>query len=196
MNQTWMEVIMYIRFIVDPRISRGIHKIVRRVVKDLRGILKDVTYSVEEDDTLPLLSTRESIPISKIFQRKLPMVCPGIAVYIVNFNLIWCKNAVHGISSPSRCAVGLGSIQKNNSKTWSAKIWDVILHELGHSLGLIKNQRARSSLGMLGSRHCLNDCVMSEDKFDFVWSKKAQRRFDKRVPFCQDCLKYLLAKDA
>lgn len=190
---------MYIRFVLDPFVPHGINKVIRRVVWDLRKIFKDVTHSVETDESLGLLSKRDVVPVSKIFQRKLPMVCKGIAVYILNVNLVWFNNPIYGISSPNKCIVGLRDISKNNYKTWAAKIWDLVLHELGHSFGLIRKNRAHSSFGVLGARqganHCLNDCVMSEDKFDFVWIRKACKRFDARVPYCEDCLKHLLAKD-
>jgi predicted Zn-dependent protease len=127
------------------------------------------------------------------------MMCRGIVVYILNVNLTWFNNPIHGISSPNKCIVGLGSITKNNYKTWSAKIWDLTLHELGHSFGLVRKNRAHSAIGILGTKqganHCLNNCVMSEDKFDFIWIRKASRRFDSHIPYCEDCLKYLLAKD-
>ncbi len=186
---------MYVRFVVDPFVPHGINKVIRRVIRDLRVIFKDITYSVETDESFNAFVKSESVPVSKIFQRKLPMMCRGIVVYILNVNLTWNKNDVYGISSPNKCIVGLKDITKNGYHVWAAKIWEIILHEVGHSLGLIRRHRARSSVSHLGTMHCINDCVMSEETFDLVWSRKALMRFNRGTPYCDDCLKYLLAKD-
>ena len=186
---------MYIRFVLDPFVPHGINKVIRRVVKDLRNIFKDITYSIETEENLCFVIKNNPVPVSKIFQRKLHMTCRRIVLYIVNSDLTWKENPVYGISSPSRCVIGLKEIPKIGYKTWSAKIWDLILHELGHSFGLIRKSRARSAISSLGTSHCLNNCVMSEDSFESVWSKRARLRFNKRNPYCEDCLKYLISKD-
>lgn len=188
---------MYIRFIVDPFIPHGIQKVIRRVIKDLRNILADVTYSVEVDESLDVLLKREPVPVSKFFQRKLPMVCRGITIYIVNTNLTWKREEVFGLSSPTKCVVGIKSCPRVNYKMWSAKIWDLILHELGHSFGLIEESRAKSKsyISDCGTKHCRNNCVMSAEHHDMIWGIRAKNRYKRYAPFCETCRKYLLSKD-
>ena len=102
---------------------------------------------------------------------------------------------MYRISLPSRCAIGLRDLPKIGYKMWSCRVWELILHELGHSFGLIKKYRTYSKINKEGTRHCLNYCVMSEDSYDSVWGKRSNVRFKSRKPYCEDCLKYLLAKD-
>lgn len=187
---------MYIRFILDPFVPHGIVKVIRRSISDLRKIFKDVTYSIESDESLAPLLKRELLPVSKVFQRRTNMTCRGVVVYVLSTNLIWQGNEVYGVSLPSKCVIGLRDLPKIGYKVWSSRVWELILHELGHSFGLIKKYKTYSKVGDCGTRHCLNNCVMSEDRFDSVWSKRASMRFSSRKPYCDDCLKYLLSKDA
>lgn len=186
---------MYIRFVLDPFVPHGTNKVIRRVVRDLRKIFTDVTYSVESNEELSTLYDRETVPTSVIFQRKVHMFCKGFTFYIVNANLVWRRKRVFGLSLPDRCVVGLKDIPRNNSTNWSAKVWDLILHELGHSMGLINKHRARLSISTNGTGHCINNCSMSEDESDSIWTKRAYSRYKRESPYCEDCLKYLLAKD-
>ena len=187
---------MYIRFVLDPFVPHGITKVIRRVVSDLKRIFKEVTYSIESDETLAPLLKRDPLPVSKVFQRKANMTCRGVVVYILSTNLIWQNRDIYGISLPSRCVIGLRDLPKIGYKMWSSRVWELILHELGHSFGLIKKYRTYSKVNNEGTRHCLNNCVMSEDSYDSVWGKRANMRFLSRKPYCNDCLKYLLLKDA
>lgn len=186
---------MYIRFVLDPFVPHGTTKVIRRVVRDLRKIFKDVTYSVEQDDELAPLSVREVVPTPVVLQRKIHMLCRGLTIYIVNANLVWRRKRVFGLSLPDRCVIGVKDIPRNDTEKWSAKIWDLILHEFGHSMGLINKHRARFAVNENGTGHCVNHCSMSEDSSDSVWSKRALVRFNNNSPYCSDCLKYLLSKD-
>lgn len=186
---------MYLRFILDPFVPHGTNKVIRRVIKDLRGIFKDITYSVEIDESLKPSAKQGLSPVARIFQRRLSMNCRGIAVYIVNFPISHKKQEVYGVSLPDKCVMSTASLSREIYYLWMAKTWEVILHEIGHSFGLIKKHQTRFVTVYSGTRHCLNDCVMSEDRFDFVWNRNVTRRFSGHTPFCEHCLAYLHSKD-
>ncbi|MFA6608514.1 MAG: hypothetical protein WCT07_01230 [Candidatus Paceibacterota bacterium] len=186
---------MYIRFVLDPFVPHGTNKIIRRVIKDLRNIFEEVLYSVETDESIVDLYQNKGLPVSKIFQRKISMSCRGIVIYLLSTKVIWHREPILGLSIPSRCVIGMSHIPKHDYKEWSSLIWELILHELGHSLGLIQKNRKNSIVGYLSTRHCINNCVMSEDLLDSVWKKKAKYRYLQASPYCEMCLSYLLKKN-
>lgn len=188
---------MYFRFVLDPSVPHGIQKIIRRVIRDLRSILQDVTYSIEQDETLLPLVKNHFVPVSKIFQRKLPMACRGVAIYILNAAIIWNRYEIYGLSHRSKCTIGIKGIPSVNNAVWTAKVWELILHEVGHSLGLIEETRTRQKFikGFANTKHCVFDCVMSEDILETVWARRSQSRFKRYSPYCESCKKYLILHD-
>lgn len=186
---------MYIQFVLDPFVPHGTNKVIRRVIRDLSNVFGDFMYSVETDETLPRLS-RDGVTTSiKIFQKRVPIFCRGVTVYILSTKILWQGNEVFGVSRPDRCVIGISSFDRHSYEKWAAKVWELILHEWGHSVGLIEKNRRESRVGANGTRHCLNDCVMSETIFENIWTKLAVQRYKQARPYCRRCLRYLLSKN-
>jgi predicted Zn-dependent protease len=119
-------------------------------------------------------------------------------VYIVAGQLYSKKRAVCGVASREVGIVSLGNVfREKTSKvsyaSWSALVWEVLLHELGHCFGLIQ-RRSREIKLIGGVRHCANDCVMSEEIFSSVWKRSALLRKQEHRPYCPLCRAYLEKK--
>lgn len=183
---------MYLRFVIDPYVPNGIRKVIKKAVKNLSQIFPEVIYTIEQDDSLGKLPNTTPTPFPKIFQRKMRFQCQGLSVYILNGKLSLKGQEVLGVSRPDLCAIGIGRIARTDYDKWSSKIWELILHECGHSFGLVPARRRESFRSESGTWHCLNNCVMNEEAIDFIWTKKAKVRFLKNMPYCQKCLTYLL----
>lgn len=183
---------MYIQIILGDDVSNKIKKVIRTAMLSLKNVFPELQSFIETSRKL-VPHRGGKINHTNIFQVSPPLKCRGVIVYITSGILIWRGVETNGLARLEACIVALGSLKERDHKKWTAKVWELILHEVGHSLGLVP-VRGNACVSYLGTRHCLNNCVMSDDLFEIVWTKKAELRYKNNIdsPFCSDCRKYLV----
>ena len=183
---------MYIQIILGEDISNRIRKVIKIAMSSLKNIFPELQHSIESSSKL-VPHRGGKINHTNIFQISPPLKCRGVIIYITSGIFIWRATETNGLARQEACIVALGSIKEKDREEWIAKIWELILHEVGHSLGLVP-VRGNACVSYLGTRHCLNNCVMSDDLFEVIWSKRVRYRYknNKNSPYCADCRKYLL----
>lgn len=186
---------MHISFVLDQLVPKGFLKIAKRSIQDLSQIFESVTFSTEVDTGLSHKQASGVIHSSQIFQKRHSFSRHHYVVYIVSCKLFLRRNQVAGISYRNICVVSLYDVANQPYDLWSAAIWELILHELGHSFGLIPKRRKESVVSVLNTTHCTNDCVMNDSfLLRSMWYHQASLRKDSHSPFCPRCLEYLLHK--
>jgi predicted Zn-dependent protease len=186
---------VHISFVLDPLVPSGIRKVVREVVRSLQGIFEEVTFSSEVDERLLQKQPQGILHSNKIFGQKHISGRHRYTVYLVSGKLFSRKNAVCGVALRSVGIVSLFDISHSNYDLWSAGVWEVLLHELGHCFGLVQKRKRATSRSKTGTLHCTNSCVMSDDAlFSSLWQRNAAERRRLKKPYCSLCHEYLRQK--
>ncbi len=186
---------MHISFVLDKLVPKGFLKIAKCSVQDLSQIFESITFSTEVSANLAHKQSRGVMHSSQIFQKKHLFSKHYYVVYITSYKLFLRRVQVEGISYRNVCVVSLYNVANQPYDLWSAAIWELILHELGHSFGLIPKRRKESFVSVLNTVHCKNDCVMNDSLLSrSSWYHQASGRKESHTPFCPRCLEYLLHK--
>jgi predicted Zn-dependent protease len=186
---------MHISFVLDQLVPKGFLKVAKRSTQDLSQIFESVTFSTEVDNGLSHKQANGVMHSSQIFQKKHPFSRHHYVVYVISYKLFLRRVQVEGISYRNICVISLYNVANQPYDLWSAAIWEFILHELGHSFGLIPRRRKESFVSALNTVHCRNDCVMNDSLLlRSSWYHQANLRKESRAPFCSRCLEYLLHK--
>lgn len=186
---------MHISFVLAPLVPKGFLKIAKRSAQDLSQIFESVTYSVDVDASLMHKQSHGIMHSSQIFQKKHLFSKHHYVVYIISCKLFLRRVQVEGISYRNVCVVSLYNVANQPYDLWSAAIWELVLHELGHSFGLIPRRRKESYVSVLNTVHCRNDCVMNDSHLlRTSWYHHANLRKESHPPFCPRCLEYLYQK--
>ena len=186
---------MHISFVLDSLVPQGFLKIAKHSMQDLSCIFESVTFSKEVDQKLDHHQPGGVLHSSKIFQKRHTFKRGHYVVYIISCKLFLRRVQVAGISCRNICVVSLYDVGNQPYDLWSAAIWELVLHELGHSFGLIPKGRKESFISSLKTNHCSNDCVMNDSLLlRSSWYHKASERKERHSPFCIRCLNYLLQK--
>ena len=184
---------MHISFVVDPLVPQGFRKIVKQVVLSLRVFIPDLSYSTETKDWILHDESNGVMHSSKLFARKHRVSTSHLIVYLISGKLVSrSKSFVHGVSKGDVSIISFANVSHNPYEEWTALFWELMLHEIGHSLGLVPKRRHNITVNSLGTVHCKNECVMRDDVlFVNFWQHKAKFLKNRNTPFCDLCAKYL-----
>lgn len=181
---------MHLEFRYSPLVPVGIKRIIRRVVKDLREVIPLLSYTQREDIDLMKYENKQKIRWSHVRwhnnQRK-------IVIYIFSNSFWYGNETVYGLAWKRAVVVSQYFVATIPGEYWFACLWKILLHELGHSFGLVSAEAKRKVVinDDCPLFHCSFDCVMDDNFVGTTWHDSALSRMASRSPFCRDCRVFL-----
>ncbi len=197
---------MHIVFEIDHRVPIGIENVIRRAMNDLALTAPNCSYETkvnskllnrQRDDVRIRTSSFRNIKLytaiyaSSIFSRSKVKSISKFYVTITVARLVYNYAVQHGLSEGRQSVVSLFNLSHLEYCFWSAGVWEVLMHEIGHMLGLVPASRINTTRKPSGHTHCINDCVMCTDSLKKHWTYKSHERYRNRNPYCGLCSRYI-----